>query len=118
MPTLHFQMDLSQVKLVVTDMDGTLLNADHEVSPYFFELYHELKAKGVRFAAASGRQHNSIADKLSPIKDEIFIIAENGGLVTDKGTEILSTPLQPEMKNRILDVVTKVEGAKPVLCGK
>lgn len=99
-------------------MDGTLLNTDHEVSPYFFELYEGLKSKGVHFVAASGRQHNSIADKLSPIKDEIFIIAENGGFVTDKGTEILSTPLQPEMKNKILDVVMKVEGAKPVICGK
>jgi Cof subfamily protein (haloacid dehalogenase superfamily) len=111
-------MDLSKVKLVVTDMDGTLLNTAHEVSPYFFELYHALKAKGIHFAAASGRQHNSIAEKLAPIKDEIFIIAENGGFVTDKGKEILSTPLQPEIKNRILDVVTRIEGAKPVLCGK
>ncbi|MCX2720076.1 HAD family hydrolase [Poritiphilus sp. M415] len=111
-------MDLSRVKLVVTDMDGTLLNKDHQVSPYFFELYSALKAKGVHFAAASGRQHNSIADKLAPIKDEIFIIAENGGFVTDRGKEILSTPLQPEMINQILDVVTRVEGAKPVLCSK
>ncbi|MBT8320042.1 MAG: Cof-type HAD-IIB family hydrolase [Eudoraea sp.] len=111
-------MDLSGVKLVVMDMDGTLLNTDHQVSSYFFQLYDALTARGIRFAAASGRQHNSIADKLSPIKDEIFIIAENGALVTDRGTEILSIPLQPEIKNRILDVVTELEGAKPVLCTK
>lgn len=116
--TLKHRMDLSRVKLVVTDMDGTLLNSEHKVSPYFFELYEALKAKGIRFAAASGRQHNSIADKLAPIKDDIFIIAENGALVTDRGTEILSIPLQTEMKNRILDVVTGLEGAKPVLCTK
>ncbi|MBT8322099.1 MAG: HAD hydrolase family protein, partial [Eudoraea sp.] len=41
-------MDLSKIKLVVTDMDGTLLNTKHEVSPYFFELYHRLKEKGIR----------------------------------------------------------------------
>ena len=118
MLTIQLQMDLSGVKLVVTDMDGTLLNTKHEVSPYFFELYKALKAKGVRFAAASGRQHNSIVDKLAPIKDEIFVIAENGGFVTEQGIEILSTPLQPEMTNRILDIVTRIDGAKPVLCSK
>ncbi|MBT8204279.1 MAG: Cof-type HAD-IIB family hydrolase [Eudoraea sp.] len=111
-------MDLSKIKLVVTDMDGTLLNTKHEVSPYFFELYHRLKEKGIRFAAASGRQHNSIAEKLAPIQDEIIIIAENGGIVTDRGTEILHTPLDPTVINRILRVVERVEGSKPVLCSR
>lgn len=111
-------MDLSKVKLVVTDMDGTLLNTEHQVSPYFFELYQRLKEKGIRFAAASGRQHNSIAEKLSPIQDEIFIIAENGGIVTDQGTEILHTPLDPGVINRILNVVERLEGSKPVLCSR
>ncbi len=99
-------------------MDGTLLNPKHEVSPYFFELYHRLKEKGIRFAAASGRQHNSIAEKLAPIQDEIIIIAENGGIVTDRGTEILHIPLDPTVINKILRVVERVEGSKPVLCSR
>ena len=40
-------MDLSQIKMVVTDMDGTLLNSKHEVSSRFFEIYEELK-KNIR----------------------------------------------------------------------
>ena len=32
-------MDLSKVKLVVSDMDGTLLNSKGEVSALFFELF-------------------------------------------------------------------------------
>ncbi len=111
-------MDLSKIKLVVTDMDGTLLNTKHQVSPYFFELYQGLKEKGIHFAAASGRQHNSIAEKLAPIQDEIIIIAENGGIVTDKGKEILHTPLDPAIKNRLLGVIERLEGSKPVLCSK
>ena len=49
-------MDLSRVRMVVTDMDGTLLNSKHEVSSLFFELYAKLKAKNVEVVAASGRQ--------------------------------------------------------------
>ena len=65
-------MDLSQVKMVVSDMDGTLLNSNHEVSNRFFDLFAELKKRNILFVAASGRQYNSILDKLSVIK--IFMI--------------------------------------------
>ena len=48
-------MDLSKVKMVVTDMDGTLLNSQHEVSDKFFFLFEELKKRDIKFVAASGR---------------------------------------------------------------
>lgn len=111
-------MDLSQIKLVVTDMDGTLLNSKHEVSPLFFELFRELQQKNLLFAAASGRQYNSIVDKLYPIRNDIIIIAENGGFAMQNGTEIVSTPLDPEIRNRALEVLDGVPGIHAVLCGK
>lgn len=118
MPGNSTKMNLSNVRLVVTDMDGTLLNSAHEVSDRFFELYQALKAKGVVFAAASGRQYNSIAQKLDPIRDEIVIIAENGGLAINRGTEVLSTPLDPRLKNEILSALEGILGSHPVLCAR
>jgi len=111
-------MDLSKVKMVVTDMDGTLLNSKHEVSDRFFELYEGLKEKGILFIAASGRQHNSIVDKLQPIKNEIIVIAENGGFAMQNGIELLSTPLPNSSKNKILNILDNVENIHPVLCSK
>ena len=77
-------MDLSKIKMVVTDMDGTLLNSNHEVSERFFKLFEELKRRNILFVAASGRQYNSIIDKLHPIKQDILVIAENGGYVVQQ----------------------------------
>ena len=37
-------MNLSKVKLVVSDMDGTLLNSKGEVSTLFFEIIQAIKA--------------------------------------------------------------------------
>lgn len=34
---------MEQIKLIVTDMDGTFLNSSHEMSPEFSEVYKELK---------------------------------------------------------------------------
>ena len=99
-------------------MDGTLLNSNHEVSNRFFELYEALKQRGILFVAASGRQYNSIVDKLEPIKNEIIVIAENGGFVKQNDSELVLTPLPQQAKNTILDVLENVANVHPVLCSK
>lgn len=111
-------MDLSQVKMVVTDMDGTLLNSKHEVSDRFFELFEELKKRNILFVAASGRQYNSIVDKLHSIKDDILVIAENGGYVVQQEKELLATPLGKDNRTLILQTLQNVPNIHPVLCGK
>ena len=79
-------MELSAVKMVVTDMDGTLLNSKSEVSDRFFELFEELQEHQVNFVAASGRQYSSIFDKLERIQDRIAIVAENPSENVDTGS--------------------------------
>lgn len=109
-------MDLSNVKMVVTDMDGTLLNARHEVSDRFFELYYALKEKGVEVVAASGRQYHSMTDKLKPLKDELVFIAENGALIRHRDETLLTTPLPRNFLAEILTRAAGVDRAHPVLC--
>ncbi len=99
-------------------MDGTLLNSRHEVSPLFFDLFKALSAKGIQFVAASGRQYNSIVSKLQPIKQQIFVIAENGGLAMYGDQEIISTPLVGSLKNIILDSLKDAKEVHPVLCAR
>ena len=111
-------MNLSHIKMVVTDMDGTLLNSNHEVSDRFFELFEELKKRNILFVAASGRQYNSIIDKLSTIQNDIIVIAENGGFVMHRGEELLSTPLDRNSRNRVLRTIENLKNSHPVLCGK
>lgn len=110
-------MDLSQVKLVVTDMDGTLLNSKHEISSTFFNLYNQLKNQ-IHFVAASGRQYQSILRKFNSIKNEISIIAENGGIVMQGNNELLFTELSLSKIHDIIPIVRNIKGSFPVLCGK
>ena len=111
-------MDLSKVRLVVTDMDGTLLNNKSEVSTKFFKLFSQLKKHNIHFVAASGRQYNSIVNKLYTIKDEIFIVAENGGLTTSKSQELFSVNLPQRKVHDILPLLSNLESVYAVLCGK
>lgn len=111
-------MDLSKIKMVVTDMDGTLLNSDHKVSNRLFDIFKTLKAKDILFVAASGRQYNSIIDKLLPIKDDIIVVAENGGFVMQEGKELLATDLPAKDIKQTLEIINNFPDMHPVLCGK
>ena len=111
-------MNLSKIKLVVTDMDGTLLNSNHEVSPLFFELFEQLKEHHVLFAAASGRPYYSIIEKLSAIKNDIIVVAENGGIVIEKDDLLLSTPINKTHLHDIELLIDSNSHIHPVFCTK
>ena len=111
-------MNLSQVKLVVTDMDGTLLNNNSEVSDRFFNQFKELKKRNIHFVAASGRQYQSITQKLDAIKSDISIIAENGGLMQHKNETNVLLKLTPEDVLKSIKILREVSGCYIVLCGR
>jgi Cof subfamily protein (haloacid dehalogenase superfamily) len=111
-------MNLSEVKLVVSDMDGTLLNPNSEVSSTFFNLFDELKKRNIHFVAASGRQYQSILEKLNPIKNDISIIAENGGIMKFDNKEHILLKLSKKDIKKAIKLLRKVDGAYIVLCGR
>ena len=109
-------MDLSKIKLVATDMDGTLLNSNHEVSSRFFTLFKSLKKHNILFAAASGRPYYSILEKLESIKDDIIFVAENGGLVIKDEEVLLSSKINKSNLPKITDVFKVLERTDVVFC--
>ncbi|AUS04530.1 HAD family hydrolase [Pseudotamlana carrageenivorans] len=111
-------MDFSKVKLVVSDMDGTLLNPKGEVSARFFSQFEALKKHQVHFVAASGRQYQSILHKLDQIKDEISIIAENGGFMQHDNVSEVLLQLSKEDVQKCVEKLRTITGAYIVLCGK
>ncbi|MGJ8743773.1 HAD family hydrolase [Polaribacter sp.] len=109
-------MNLSKVKLVVSDMDGTLLNSNGKVSDSFFTLFQQLKKQNIHFCAASGRQYFSITHKLAPIKDEIFVIAENGGIAKKGNDLLLLNAISVEKTLKIIPILRTIKDTHIVLC--
>jgi len=109
-------MDLSKIKLIVTDLDGTLLNSNHKVSDLFFELFKKLKKQNIIFVAASGRPYYSIIEKLKAIKDDIIIVAENGGIVIKQNKLLLSTPMDANKLLEIELLIDSKDDIHPIFC--
>ncbi|WP_372793146.1 Cof-type HAD-IIB family hydrolase [Lutibacter sp.] len=111
-------MDFSKVKLVVTDMDGTLLNSKSEVSNRFFKVYEQLKKHNIKFIAASGRQYFSIVDRFEEIKHEITIVAENGAFAMHGDEELFTSELPTEYISNCINTLRALDNVYIVLCGK
>ena len=107
------------LRLVVTDMDGTLLDAERRLPPGFPDAVRALAARGVRWAIASGRQLANLRDRFAPLGLPLDIIAENGALAWADGADApFFEDLTPAAFFRpVLEAALQTPGATPVLCG-
>jgi len=106
------------IKLITTDLDGTLVDDLKRIPEDFWEVQKKLEERGILFAVASGRQYYSLADKFDSIKDNILFLAENGAYVKYKNEEIHVDPMSKSAANQLIETARKIEGAFPVLCGR
>lgn len=111
-------MTFSDIRLVATDMDGTLLNSKHEIHESFFPVFRKLKDHGIIFVAASGRQYFNLAKTLDVVKDEVIFAAENGSYVVFKDEEIHIQAIDPEITHELILISRKIKNTYPIICGK
>lgn len=78
----------SKIKLIASDMDGTILDENGQVPPETFDLILALREHGVRFVASSGRRYDRLCDFFSPVKDRMDFVASNGAQVFADGVQI------------------------------
>jgi len=71
----------NHVKLVVADMDGTLLNADHKLTPHTISTVQLLVAQGVEFILATGRHYEDVYLMAQQLGVEACLITSNGARV-------------------------------------
>ncbi|MCJ7554621.1 MAG: HAD family hydrolase [Ignavibacteriaceae bacterium] len=72
---------LKDIKLVVFDLDGTLLSDDGKIGEETKSLVKELKKKDVRFSFASGRLHSAIVKFTEELDIDMPVISLDGALI-------------------------------------
>lgn len=81
---------LDDIKLIVADMDGTLLDADSRIPLGFAPMLDRVTQLGIRFVPASGRQYQTLGKMFADAPQPLPIIAENGNVVALDG-QIIET---------------------------
>jgi Cof subfamily protein (haloacid dehalogenase superfamily) len=111
------------IRLIVTDMDGTLLDDAHRIPAGLWPTLAELRRRGVLFSPASGRQYATLAEQFAGADEGMVFIAENGTYVVRDGRELSSDPLDPSVVDRLVATVRELAGPRgadvgAVVCGK
>lgn len=106
------------IKLIVTDLDGTLLNDEKQFAPDFFELLDNLNKQGIKFCAASGRSQYTIEKIFKPYEKDIFYISDNGGYIKGKNIEEVNFPLSYEQSKKTVEECLKTESLNVIVCAK
>ncbi|MGW5514953.1 Cof-type HAD-IIB family hydrolase [Nocardia africana] len=108
------------VRLVVCDMDGTLLTDSGVVPDTFWPLLEVMRSRGVTFVPASGRQYATLATLFERAPDGVSYIAENGCLVVHSGVVVSMACLEFDTVRQVVRATREAPGAAGlglVVCG-
>ena len=106
------------IKLIASDLDGTLLKeGTMDINPEIYDIIRKLKAKGIVFAAVSGREYDSIERVFAPVKDDIYFIAGNGGIISYQGEIIEKMAIPADILKEVVEYVRAQEGASFMTAG-
>ncbi len=92
-------------KVVVSDLDGTLLNNQHQISPHTRRTLHRLTERGIRFIVATGRHHIDVQSIRDTLGLDIFLITANGAVVHDKQDNcIYNQTIPPQLAQELVEI--------------
>lgn len=107
------------VKLIASDVDGTLINAEkRKVSAEMFALIRKMKERGICFCAASGRQYNSLLGLFAPVKDDILYMCENGAVIFYRDEVLAKTALPRDAAERLIAEICAADGCEVLISGE
>lgn len=106
------------MKLIVCDMDGTLLNGRKELAPTTLSTMKALVEQGYKVGIASGRQYANIRNYFEPIASSLFFVAENGTYIVNEDEELCSVALPYEDVKHIVEIFDLEQAALVICSGK
>lgn len=94
------------VNIVASDLDGTLLAPNHQLSAYTKQTLQELHQKGFTFIFATGRHHVDVAGIRQQTGIPAYMITSNGARVHDQNDQLMySANVPADLIQPIIEVI-------------
>lgn len=95
-------------KIVFSDIDGTLLNSEHKVTPHTQSAIRQLQDRDIPFVIVSARSPSAIYPILKEYEFNCPIISYSGGLILDEDRNVLyHKGIPKENAQKIIDFIEK-----------
>ena len=96
------------IKLIASDMDGTLLNSRHEIDNESVEAIKNSEEAGIIFAISTGREYGNVKPFLEKHNIKCQCILMNGAEYRDEdGTIIDVINIDKDIASKIIDILNK-----------
>lgn len=82
-------MSHTKVKVIISDLDGTLLNPSHAISEYSKKVFRELHEKNYLIIVATGRHHLDAMPLVKPLGFPIYLVTSNGARIHSPKKELI-----------------------------
>ncbi|MDU5108448.1 MULTISPECIES: Cof-type HAD-IIB family hydrolase [unclassified Clostridium] len=94
------------IKLIASDMDGTLLNSNHDIDKETVDAIREAEEAGIIFAISTGREYQSVKEVLDKHNIKSQCILSNGAEYRDEEGNILDIiNINNESAREIIDTL-------------
>lgn len=90
-------------RIVVSDLDGTLLNSNHKISNYTKKIIKILKEKGIKFILATGRHHLDTIALADEIGNDFYLITNNGAKILYKSESVITEFIENNVLKELLN---------------
>lgn len=96
------------IKVIASDMDGTLLNDAHELEPQTVEAIRRAQERGIRFMIATGRNFSQTMEQLDGLDLGCDYILASGAEVRDEKQQVVSRiAMDPELCAEVFEELCK-----------
>lgn len=106
------------IKLIATDMDGTLLDENGYLPQGFTDILDRLIAKNIKLVIASGRPYYTLQTNFGPVGKHLSYICENGALVVDNNKTIYKSTIDSNIVKQLIAESKSIKGNATVLCSE
>lgn len=105
-----------KVQLIASDLDGTLLTDEKEITPYTRETLEEAMRQGVQFVPATGRAFASVPEAVKSFPGVEYVITSNGAAIysISQGKRIYEKLLEPETADAVWEMMYGENAAGPI----
>jgi 5-amino-6-(5-phospho-D-ribitylamino)uracil phosphatase len=89
-------------KIILTDLDNTLLKADKTISNYSIDIINQCKKQGILFGIATARSETEASIYIKRINPDIFI-SNGGAMVRYKDNIIYESMIPKQTSDNLLN---------------
>ena len=103
------------IKLIATDLDGSLLDDNKQPPADLDSVLAQLKAADVAFAAVTGRNFDAVRPALGDRVNNMICVCNNGANIYEYGANTINHPLTKDRVTHTLDAVKNMENTIPLV---